>query len=73
MDYQTIMAEQALREQRLANIAHGQVTDNQHIAHCLELAAGEPDDLVRIAARLWLEHHAVSLAVRLVAESTPQH
>lgn len=69
MDYQTIMAEQAQREQRLAHIASGQVTNDQHIAHCVQLAAGEPDDLVRIAARLWLEHHAVGLATRLVTTS----
>jgi hypothetical protein len=66
MNYQTILAEQALREQRIQEISSGQVTDNAHIAMCLQLAQHEPDDLVRITARLWLEHRVQALAARVV-------
>jgi hypothetical protein len=66
MNYQTILAEQALREQRIQEINAGQVQDNGHIELCLRLSKSEPDDVVRMAARLWLQHQAPALAARVL-------
>jgi hypothetical protein len=56
------------REDLLNEITAGLPSDNAHIARCLELAANEPDDLIRAFARLWLEHNCVAIARRLLEQ-----
>jgi hypothetical protein len=54
------------RETILENITRGDPRDNDHIRYCLDLISNEPDDLVRIYARLWLERHSPQLAQRVL-------
>jgi len=54
------------REQILDQITQGSPWDDGHIQWCVNLVANEPDDLIRVFARCWLEHHSVTLAQRLV-------
>jgi hypothetical protein len=54
------------REAQLDFIQQGSAQDRAHIQHCLYLVDNEPDDLVRIYARLWLEHHSLDFARALV-------
>ena len=61
------------REERLAHITQGSPWDDQHIRHCLALVDSEPDDLVRVYARIWLERHSTTLAQRALGlQSAPQ-
>jgi|OM-RGC.v1.036076650 hypothetical protein len=61
------------REERLAHITQGSPWDDAHIQHCLALTENEPDDLVRVYARLWLERHSITLAQRVLGlQTTPQ-
>lgn len=54
------------RELILESISQGQAQDLAHIQRCLDLVDHEPDDLIRIYARLWLEHHSLDFARALV-------
>lgn len=61
------------REDRLAHITQGSPWDDQHIRYCLDLVNSEPDDLVRVYARIWLERHSTTLAQRALGlQSAPQ-
>ena len=66
MDYEEIQRYQASREIVLDQIASGSPYNNDHIIWCLQLSKNEPDDLIRIYAKLWLENHSHILAQRLV-------
>lgn len=54
------------RESQLENISQGSPWDDAHICQVLDLVHNEPDDLVRVYARLWLEHHSIALAQRVL-------
>jgi len=54
------------REQRLEHITQGSPWDDAHIRHCLALVTNEPDDLVRVYARIWLQRHSEILALRVL-------
>ena len=56
------------RELILEEISSGSFNDDQHIARCLDLVNNEPDDLIRVYARLWLEHNSLALARRLISQ-----
>lgn len=66
MDYEEIQRYQASREIVLDQISSGSPYNNDHIVWCLHLANEEPDDLIRIYAKLWLENNSQTLAKRLV-------
>lgn len=66
MDYEEIQRYQAQRETILTKVSGGEPSDNDHIKWCLHLVDNEPDDLIRIYAKLWLEHHACDLAKRII-------
>ena len=55
------------KEEILNEIINGSPDDNQHIIRCLDLSENEPDDLIRIYAKLWLDYNSVKLAKRLIA------
>jgi len=54
------------REDILKSITEGTVSDDAHIQRCLYMLDNEPDDLIRIYAKLWLERNAVGLAQRIL-------
>jgi len=54
------------REDIIAEISQGSPWDDTHIRRCLDIVDGEPDDVVRIYARLWLERNSIVLAKRLL-------
>lgn len=54
------------RETILTSITQGSPWDDAHIQRCLDLVVNEADDLVRSYARIWLEHHSMVLAQRLL-------
>lgn len=54
------------REDIIAEITQSSPWDDAHIRRCLDLVDGEPDDVVRIYARLWLERNSTVLAKRLL-------
>jgi len=54
------------REDIIAEISQGSPWDDTHIRRCLDIVDSEPDDVVRIYARLWLERNSIVLAKRLL-------
>lgn len=54
------------RELILTSITEGKVDDDAHIERCLHMLDNEPDDLIRIYAKLWLERNVVGLAQRVL-------
>jgi len=66
MTYEEMQQYQAEREVRLEQISKGSAQDDEHIKMCLNLVDNEPDDLVRIYAKLWLERNICALALRLI-------
>ena len=66
MNYEEIQRYQAERELVLEQITSGSPYNNDHIVWCLSLVDSEPDDLIRIYAKLWLENNCKAIAGRLV-------
>jgi hypothetical protein len=54
------------REAILESITQGSPWDDAHISRCLHMLDNEPDDLVRVYARIWLERHSTVLAQRVL-------
>jgi hypothetical protein len=52
-------------EHILTEIINGNPNNDAHIRRCLNIISNEPNDLIRIYARIWLEHNAIQLAKRL--------
>jgi len=55
------------RELILDSISRGSPQDDDHIRRCLHMLDHEPDDLIRIYARIWLEKNSAALAQRLLS------
>lgn len=54
------------RELILESITQGSPWDDAHIRRCLDLVDNEPDDLIRVYARIWLQRNSAVLARRLL-------
>lgn len=55
------------RELILAEISQGSPWDDAHIRRCLHMLDHEPDDLIRVYARIWLQRNSTVFAERLLA------